>query len=359
MLLERELGTQLYQRAYELGVNYFDGRYGDSSLKLAPVIKGHRERCVVATKTAETSAEEVLRRIDEDLRELDTDYLDIFYLRCYTHDMLQERLRPGGAFDALDRARAEGKVRFIGLANHSDPSVLVAGIETGRVDVVLFPLNVVRREALDRLIPVAEQYGVGRIVMKPLSVGKIPAGIGLRWLVNQSVHCVAPGISSTQQLEEDVAAVAHAPEALTAEEQAAIERARDGLERSVCRICDQLCQSVCEAGLEISWMIHHDVLYEHYRNLGLQGFLAYPLTQWARESVEAHFTGRLAMAQACTRCGLCEARCPHGLAITEMLEEMLVDHPPLIAAARERGWFPEHQDTEPPPWIDPKRARRS
>ena len=195
--------------------------------------------------------------------------------------------------------------------------------------------------------------------MKPLSVGKIPADIGLRWLVQQPVHCVAPGISSIEQLEADVAIVEQAQRVLSAEEQTETERTRARLDRSVCRICDQLCQSVCEADLEISLMIHHDVLYEHYRNLGLQGFLEYPLTGWARRSIEAHFSRRLAMVQACTRCGLCEARCPHGLAIIKMLEEMLVDHPPLIAAARERGWSFERQDAELPPWIDPKPARRS
>ena len=47
MLLEPELGTQLYQRAFDLGLNYFDGRYGDSSRKLRPVLKRGRDRCVV------------------------------------------------------------------------------------------------------------------------------------------------------------------------------------------------------------------------------------------------------------------------------------------------------------------------
>ncbi|UCC64480.1 MAG: aldo/keto reductase, partial [Anaerolineae bacterium] len=182
MLLEPDLGAQLYQRAFDLGLNYFDGRYGDSSRKLRPVLKRDRARCVVATKTRETTAEGVMRRVEEDLGELDTDYIDVFLLRCYTHEMLQEYLVPGGAFDGLRQAQEQGKIRFMGLSNHSDPSVLAAGIETGLVDVVLFPLNIVRREALDALIPVAQAHDVGLVVMKPLSVGKVPADIGLRWL---------------------------------------------------------------------------------------------------------------------------------------------------------------------------------
>lgn len=359
MLLEEELGTQLYQRAYDLGVNYFDGRYGASSAMLAPVIKQDRERCIVATKTAEASSEGVLEHIDHDLVELDTDYLDIFYLRCYTHEMLQERLAEGGAFDGLRKARDAGKIRFTGLANHSDPAVLVTGIETGLVDVVLFPLNVVRREALDALIPVAQAHDVGLVVMKPLSVGKIPPEIGLRWLANQPIHCMAPGTSSLQQLKMDVAAVERQPTTLSLAEEAEVERCREKLEQQACRICDQLCQPVCETGMPISWMIHHDVLYEHYRNLGLEAFLEYPLAPWAKQAVEWHFARRLAMVQACTHCGLCEQRCPHHLPILDMLEEMLADHPPLIEAARAKGWSSGQQEAEIPPWIDPKRTRRS
>lgn len=359
MLLEPEQGTELCQRAFDLGLNYFDGRYGDSSRKLAPVLKQDRKRCIVATKTGEANAGGVLRRIDEDLQELDTDYLDVFYLRCYTHDMLRERLAPGGAFDGLREARRAGKVRYTGLANHSDPSVTVAGIETGLVDVVLTPLNIVRQEALDTLIPAALEHDVGLVVMKPLSVGKIPARIGLRWLVNQPVHCISPGMSSLQHLAVDVAAVEHAPKTLTTEELAEVERCRGELDRFVCRICDQLCQSVCEAGMPISLMIHHDVLYEQYRNLGLEAFVDSSLTSWARRAVESHFAQRLAVVQACTHCGLCERICPHGLPILDMLEQMLADHPPLIEAARERGWSAEYRDAKPPEWLGPKRARRS
>jgi ferredoxin len=90
--------------------------------------------------------------------------------------------------------------------------------------------------------------------------------------------------------------------------------------------------------MPISWMIHHDVLYEHYRNLGLEAFLEYPLTSWARSTAEGHFTRRLAMVWACTRCRLCEERCPHHLPIVERLEEMARDPPPLIEAVQQRGW---------------------
>jgi predicted aldo/keto reductase-like oxidoreductase len=348
MLLEPEQGTALYQRAFDAGLNYFDGRYGDSSYKLRPVLKRDRARCVVATKTRATGAEDARRRVEEDLRALDTDYIDVFMLRCYTHEMLQEYLAPGGAFDGLLQAQAEGKIRFMGLANHGDPGVLVAGIESGLVDVVLFPLNIVRREALDTLIPVAQAHDVGLVVMKPLSVGKLPAEIGLRWLANQPIHTMVPGMSSLEHLALDVAAVERQPLTLSPAEETEVERCRQELDRRTCRICEEACQAVCEQGMQIDWMIHHDVLYEHYRNLGLEAFLESSLTDWARGGMEAHFARRLAVVQACTHCGLCEERCPHGLPILDMLEQMLADHPPLIEAVRERGWSTTYADARPP-----------
>lgn len=348
MLMEPEPGMQLYQRAFDLGLNYFDGRYGDSSRKLRPVLKRGRERCVVATKTRETTAEGVMRRVEEDLGELDTDYIDIFLMRCYTHEMLEEYLAPGGAFEGLRKAREQGKIRFMGLANHSDPGVLVAGIKTGLVDVVLFPLNIVRREALETLIPIAQEHDVGLTVMKPLSVGKIPADIGLRWLANQPIHTMVPGMSSLEHLEIDVAAVEREPLALTQQEEAEVERCRVELDRQACRICQDACQAVCEKGLPIDVMIHHDVLYEHYRNLGLEAFLDFPLTPWAKRAIEGHFSRRLARVQECTWCGLCEQRCPHNVRIMDMLEQMLEDHPPLIEVVRERGWAEKYRDAQPP-----------
>ena len=135
--LERPIGERIYQRAFELGINYFDGRYGDSSLKLRPLLKQHREQCVVVSKTRETGAEGFMRRVEEDLRDCGTDYLDGFFLRTYSLAMLEDHLSPGGAFGGALKAREQGKIRFVGMANHGTLSVLPGGIRTGLVNVVV------------------------------------------------------------------------------------------------------------------------------------------------------------------------------------------------------------------------------
>lgn len=344
-VVEGDEGIRLLERAFELGINYFDGRYGDSNFKLRPLLARQRDQCVIVTKTAETTAEGALRRVGEDLDELETDYIDVFLLRTYTREMLQRHLAPGGSIEGLRRARETGKIRFIGISGHGDLTVLAQGIETGLVDVVLFPLNIVRREALELLIPVAQAQDVGLAVMKPVSTGVIPPEVALPWLMTQPIHTIVPGMTTIEHLERDVACLERDQVALSSAEEAEVERWRQGLDHETCRICDELCQP-CEAGLSISWIIHHDVWYNHYRNMGLEAFLRHPWAPWAKRGVEAHFARRLATLQACTRCGLCEERCPHHLPIMRMLERMLADHPPLIEAVKEKGWSSKYEDAE-------------
>jgi len=347
-VLEYQAGARLLERAVELGINYFDGRYGDSNQKLSPTLARQRDKIVVVTKTHETSAEGAMQRIDGDLGELKSDYIDIFLLRVADRDVLHQHLAPGGSFDGLLKARESGKIRFMGLSGHCDLPTLVEGMESGLVDVVLIPMNIVRREALDWFIPQAQRMDVGVAVMKPVSVGTIPAHVALPWLMNQPIHTMVPGVSTLAQLEENVAAVERKTVALSPEEEAEVERWRQRLDNQTCRICDHLCGPDCEAKLFISATIHHDVWYNHYRNLGLEAFLAQPWAPWAKRSLEGHFTWQLEQIRKCTFCGKCEEHCPYHLPVMDMLRTMIADHPPLIEALHKLGWATQFTDSESP-----------
>ena len=203
-LLDDEAARTIYRRAMELGINYFDGRYGNTSTKLRPLVRGRRDLYVLVTKTAETTAEGAMGRIEEDLQELGTDYLDVFYLRTYNQDMLQEHFAPGGSVEGVLKAKEQGKVRALGLAGHSDLTALAGGIARGVVDVCMFPLNIGCTEGLGQVVPVARRHEVGLVVMKPMAVGLAPACVSLPWLATQPVHTMAPGVSSIEQLELNV-----------------------------------------------------------------------------------------------------------------------------------------------------------
>ncbi len=337
-LLDDEAGRAIYRRGLDLGVNYFDGRYGNSNAMLRPLIGGRRDALVVATKTAEQTAAGAMARIEEDLRELDTDYLDIFYLRTYTQEMLAGHFSPGGSVEAVLKAKTQGKVRALGLAGHSDLTALAQGIETGLVDVCMAPLNIVRREALDQVIPAAQRRDVGLTVMKPMSVGMAPANIALPWLATQPIHTIAPGVSSVAQLELDAAVLDRSPMALTPQEEAEVEAWRWRLDTAACRICDRGCQPVCEAEIPIDVYLYHDTFYNQYRALGLDGFLAAPVAAWMRAAAEDHFARAVQSIQACTHCGKCDRACPYGLPVEAMLGKIARDFETLREAVKEAGW---------------------
>jgi len=350
-LLEDEPATAMYRRASELGINYFDGRYGRSSFMMRPVIAEDRARYVVGSKTHEIEYDQVLARVDGDLEELGTDYLDVYYLRCYSKDDLERQLRPDGGLAALKEARSQGKIRFIGLSGHSDLDALADGVDTDAIDVVMFPYNVVRRDAEDRLIPSCQAHDTGMLIMKPVNVGMVPAEVCLPWLANQPIHTMVVGASNIEQLELDVRAVDRDPMALTIDEQALVERWREDKDRETCRICDHICRSVCEKSLPLDVLIYHDMLYNEYRALGMEGMMEAPLALWVKRSAESHFRRRLAAVESCTRCGKCEDACPHHLNIMALLDQMLVDHPPIIAALHDAGWQAKYAKAELPFWV--------
>lgn len=331
-----------------MGVNYFDGRYGNSSTMLRPLIRGRRDQLVLGTKTAEQTAEGAMARIEEDLRELDTEYLDIFYLRTYTQQMLDGHFAPGGSVAGVLRAKEQGKVRALGLAGHSDLTALARGIETGLVDVCMIPLNIVRREALAQVIPAAQRHDVGITVMKPMSVGMAPARLALPWLAAQPIHVMAPGVSTVEQLEQAAAALDRSPMTLTAAEEAEIEVWRRRLDNAACRICDRVCQPICEAQIPIDVYLYHDTFYNQYRALGLDGFMAAPAAPWMRAAAEDHFARAVQTIRACTHCGKCDPVCPHGLPVEALLMKTVADYETLLEAVREAGWKTQYRGAASP-----------
>lgn len=348
MLRDLDEGTQIYQRAYELGVNYFDGRYGATGTMQRPVIKLDREFFIIGTKTSGNTREDALKRIDEDLEELDTPYLDVFYLRTYNQQMMDAHLAPGGSLEGALEAKRQGKIHAVGLAGHSDLSALAYGVRTGLVDVVQFPLNVVRRDAFDEIIPACLEYDAGMVIMKPVNVGLVPAEVCLPWLANQPIHVMAPGISTLAHLELDAAVLDRNPMALTSDEKHIVEYWRQKMDLETCRICDKVCQVVCEKGLKIDWLIYHNVFQNELHRLGVEGFLEYPFAPWVKEQAEFTFSHTLAELQACDDCGRCLEACTYGVPITDLIERMKEEQSALLEKLRSIHWEEQYENSESP-----------
>jgi predicted aldo/keto reductase-like oxidoreductase len=148
--------------------------YGEAFRAAGP---GARERVFLASKTHARDRDGALRLLDASLRKLGTDHLDLWQL----HDLrereeLDEIFGKGGAIEAVERARADGRVRFVGITGHHDPAVLVEAMRRYPVDTVLCAINPAdprRQPFLSSVVAEARRRGVGVIGMKVMAAGRL------------------------------------------------------------------------------------------------------------------------------------------------------------------------------------------
>jgi len=318
-----EYGARLVRRAFELGISYFDVArgYHDAEVKVGEGLKGTREEAVISTKTGAKTRDDAWRQIHESLERLQTDYVD----NCHLHGLragedLETRLGPGGALEALREAKDQGLIRHIGCTSHRS-DVLIEALERFDFEVILVPMNIVEREPLEELIPLCQQRRVGVTIMKPVATGLLPAALALKWLLNQPMATAVPGAATLEELEEDARIGGIADPSLTAQEQAEVAALQEKLDHVRCRLCGD-CEP-CPKGIPMRLMVGTDIPYDHYRNMGRAGFRSLPWSKAAIQEELERRESRIAAVRSCDRCGECEARCPYGLPIVEMLQGML------------------------------------
>ena len=303
-------GTRtLMHQLKDAGVNYIDTArgYTVSEEYLGYALEGIREDFVLATKSMSRTKEAMEADIATSLKNLRTDYIDLYQVHNPTPDQLKQVVAPGGALEALLEAKAAGKVGHLGVTAHSLDTFKMA-LEMDWVETIMFPYNIVESQGQD-LIHACAEKNIGFVCMKPLAGGAIEdATLALRYIcANPDVTVVIPGMADPKELEQNIAAVADtAP--ITEEEQKKFQAVRDDLGTQFCRRCNY-CQP-CTAGISIS-------------NVFLfQGYLRrYGLGDWAKN----RYSALEKKASDCVDCGLCESRCPYNLPIREMLKAAAKD----------------------------------
>ena len=298
-------GTKvLMHKLKDEGVNFIDTArgYTVSEEYLGYALEGIREHFVIATKSMSRTKEAMAADIDVSLKNLRTDYIDVYQVHNATPEQLQQVVAPGGALEALLEAKAAGKIGHIGLTAHSLDTFKMA-LEMDWVETFMFPYNIVENQG-EKLIHKCGEKNIGFICMKPLAGGAIENGtLALRYIcANPDVTVVIPGMAEEKEIAENVAACSDtAP--LTGEEKAAINEVRGQLGTNFCRRCNY-CQP-CAAGINISGVF----LFEGYLS-------RYGLGEWAK----GRYATLPVKASACIGCGACEDRCPYNLPIRQMLK---------------------------------------
>jgi aryl-alcohol dehydrogenase-like predicted oxidoreductase len=232
--------------ALEAGINYFETAraYSGSEAYLGRGLKGRRDRIFLTSKSHGRTFNEALAHLAITLKNLQTDYLDLWQVHdVRTMDEVEALGAPSGALEAFHHARERGWVRFIGVTGHQDPEVLRRALTLYEFDTVLLPVNPaeVHHASFLSVAQEALARGMGVIAMKTLCRGQLPQLAEdpdllvrelMAYALSQSVTLAVVGADSAAQVKS-LAAAARDFVPLTPEEQRRLEEAVAPLARQL------------------------------------------------------------------------------------------------------------------------------
>ncbi len=321
----------LVRAALDRGIVLLDTAHGyqrgRNETMIGEVIKGRpRDSYLIATKvsgtgrerrsgdfSAESTAEAFLEMVDTSLRRLGLDYVDILHL----HDVSnKEQALFESMVEALQTAKKSGKARFIGVSTHGGQIEVLRAVAEAKIhDVVLAAYNFRQnnREEMNQAIAEATQAGIGVIAMKT-QAGRfwdrekqqpINMKAALKWALNNpNVTTAIPGMTTFDQLEDDLAVMSDLTLTEQEKQDLRLETTSAGL---YCQQCGQ-CLNACREALPVPALMRSYMYAYGYGNLGA----AYDLLL----EVDAP-------ASACRSCGTCGVRCLNGIDVAGRVRDII------------------------------------
>jgi uncharacterized protein len=234
-------GIRLIHTAIDHGLTFMDNawEYNDNEserrMGVALAQDGYREKVFLMTKNCahDRTAKSSMVNLEESLRRLQTDHLDLWQIHEVTWADDPERIyASGGAAEAMLKAKEEGKTRFIGFTGHKSPAIFRKMLSHGFPwDTIQMPVSVLDanfNSFQTEILPLAQEQGIGVIGMKSLAAGhffQLPEGTmspveARRYALSQPISTLCVGVDSMGVLEQDLA-LARDFVPMTAEEQAA------------------------------------------------------------------------------------------------------------------------------------------
>jgi uncharacterized protein len=205
------------RRALELGINYFDTAAGywdgHSEEIYGQVLPAARKKVFLTTKSAKRSRGEAAKELENSLRRMKTDYVDLWQVHSIQDlEDVDKVFAPGGAIEAFEAAKKAGKCRFIGFTGHRDPYAHLEMLKRyDKWDTILMPLHIADPLYLSfekLVLPVAVQKNLGIQGMKNFANAKLLQSFSakecLTYVLSLPIHCTAIGCTTIGQLEDDV-----------------------------------------------------------------------------------------------------------------------------------------------------------
>ena len=229
------------------GGNYIEtaAQYGDgvSERKIGHALAGRRDEFVLATKTTARTKEAALQSLEQSLKNLKTEHVDIFFMHePQTVDESKQILGPGGAMEAYHEIRESGKASFVGISGHGRPSGLLHAIEHYQYDVLMTGFNYFDHfnfpQIEEELLPLCNERGTAVLGMKALADGYLyrnPKN-AIRYTLSLPIVSLVLGINSRSYLREDLE-IARNFSPMTEEEITELYSTAPELGSYVCRLC--------------------------------------------------------------------------------------------------------------------------
>jgi predicted aldo/keto reductase-like oxidoreductase len=223
--------VSLIHRAIDLGITYFESAraYAGSETFYGMALRERRRDIFLASKSHERTAEGSLKHLETTLKNMKSDFLDLWMIHdVRTNNDLNLIFDPNGAIKALEAAKQNKLVRFVGISGHRNPAILSRAIDLFPFDVVLMPINPAEPHYwsfLDDVLPKAQNKGMGILGMKAFSRGVSIKIFGmefienfLRFALTQPISAVVVGCETIEQLEKN-ALIAQSFQPMTPREQ--------------------------------------------------------------------------------------------------------------------------------------------
>lgn len=311
--ISEESAIYLLRKAYDNGIRFYDTArfYTDSEKKLGLAFEGMRENIYLASKTMTQTPEEFWEQLETTLQNLKTTYLDIY--QFHNPPFCPKPGDGSGLYEAMLEAKAQGKIRHIGITNHR-LAVAREAVDSGLYDTLQFPFSYLSGDKELELVEKCEKAGMGFLAMKALAGGLITNSAAAYAFMKKFPH-VLPiwGIQRERELDEFLSYQKNEPE-LEGALQEAIDADREQLQGEFCRGCGY-CMP-CPAGIEINNCARMSLMIRRA-----------PSEAQLTEEMQA----KMKKIEECLHCGKCKEKCPYGLDTPALLEKNYKDYREILA----------------------------
>ena len=311
--ISQDDAVKLVRKAYDAGITFFDTArsYSDSEVKLGEALDGIRDKVYIATKTPSATAEGFWKDLETSLKNLRTDYIDIY--QFHNPAFVPKPGDESGLYDAALEAKAQGKIRHIGITNHR-LSVANEAIDSGLYETLQFPFCYLATDKDLELVEKCREKNMGFIAMKALSGGLITDSRAAYAYIDQYDNVVPIwGVQREAELDEFISYIDNPP-VMDDEIRGIIEKDRKELLGEFCRGCGY-CMP-CPVGIEINNAARMSLMVRRA-----------PTKAWVTEEWQQ----KMKLIESCLKCGKCKSKCPYGLDTPTLLEKNYEDYKRIIS----------------------------